>query len=453
MVSLRFYGGVGEIGGNKILLEDGDVRVWLDFGQSFEMGGDYYVSWLKPRRVNGLGDYFEFDLLPRMEGLYAERMLAGTDLEYAEPAFDGVFITHAHYDHVNHIGFLDPGIPVYTGAGTKLFMEAMEKTSPYANYGKREYRSFRTGDSVRLGPLELEPIHVDHSIPAAYGYIIHTSEGAVVYTGDYRLHGPKHQMTQEFLEAASYVEPAAMISEGTRMELRGKRRSFSEAQVLQGVIDVCRRADREGRMVLYTHGGRDMDRLRTFHTAAEACGRVMVVTPKTAYLLGRLVEDQRLDLPDPRSDDLVGVYYRRKKSGEYDEKDYYVWERGFLDRRVTVEELRERPQDYLVHIDFFSFAELIDIRPAAGSHFIYSMSEPVTEEDLEDRVMHNWLDHFALRYHQLHASGHMSRRELVESIEKVEPGKLFPVHTENPELFAKHFDYAVLPVRGKRYTL
>ena len=27
MVSLTFYGGVGEIGGNKILLEDGRVRI------------------------------------------------------------------------------------------------------------------------------------------------------------------------------------------------------------------------------------------------------------------------------------------------------------------------------------------------------------------------------------------------------------------------------------------
>jgi len=35
MVSLTFYGGVDEIGGNKVLLEDGDVRVFFGFGQSF----------------------------------------------------------------------------------------------------------------------------------------------------------------------------------------------------------------------------------------------------------------------------------------------------------------------------------------------------------------------------------------------------------------------------------
>ena len=31
MVSLTFYGGVDEIGGNKVLLEDGDVRFFFDF--------------------------------------------------------------------------------------------------------------------------------------------------------------------------------------------------------------------------------------------------------------------------------------------------------------------------------------------------------------------------------------------------------------------------------------
>ena len=38
--------------------------------------------------------------------------------------------------------------------------------------------------SSKLVRLEVEPIHVDHSVPGAYGFIIYTSEGPVVYTGD-----------------------------------------------------------------------------------------------------------------------------------------------------------------------------------------------------------------------------------------------------------------------------
>lgn len=75
MASLTFYGGVNEIGGNKILLEDKGTRILLDFGQSFSLGSDYFAGWLQPRAVNGLGDYFEFSLLPKIRGVYAREQL------------------------------------------------------------------------------------------------------------------------------------------------------------------------------------------------------------------------------------------------------------------------------------------------------------------------------------------------------------------------------------------
>ncbi|MFA5870235.1 MAG: MBL fold metallo-hydrolase, partial [Candidatus Bathyarchaeia archaeon] len=150
MVSLRFFGGVGEIGGNKILLEDGDTRVWLDFGRSFDSGADYYTSYLQPRGIAGLKDYFEFDLLPRLDGLYSEEMLQETDTQYKPPMFDGILISHSHSDHVGHLGFVDPSVPVYTGAGTKLFMEASEETST-VNLGNHAYRGFRSGAKLKIG--------------------------------------------------------------------------------------------------------------------------------------------------------------------------------------------------------------------------------------------------------------------------------------------------------------
>ncbi len=449
MASLTFHGGVNEIGGNKILLEDGGTRLWFDFGQSFTMGSEYFLNYLQPRRGNGLKDYFEFNLLPRVEGLYAEDSLTGTGLSYCEPEFQGVFVTHAHFDHVNHLCFVDPCIPVYTGKGTKLFMEAMEQTSPFTRYGDHPYKGFRTGDVVKVDCVDVEPIHVDHSIPAAYAYIIHLPDATVVYTGDMRAHGPRADMTQEFLEAAAYVEPDVMICEGTRMARRGRRRNLTEAQVEEGVKKICRDADAGGKAVVYTHPSRDMDRLRTFHRAAESCGRVMAIHPKTAHLLNRLIEDEHLDLPDPMKDDLIRVYYKRKKSGSYDDSDYYVWERPYLDRIITAEEVHDSQRSFLVNLDFYSFTELIDIRPEKGSYFIYSMSEPFTEEDLEEEVLHNWLSHFGLSYNQLHASGHMGPSELAEAVNYVKPDVLLPVHCEEPQLFRKYYRSVKLPKLGE----
>ena len=42
MTSFTFYGGVNEIGGNKILLEDQDTRLFLDFGMSFSLADQYF---------------------------------------------------------------------------------------------------------------------------------------------------------------------------------------------------------------------------------------------------------------------------------------------------------------------------------------------------------------------------------------------------------------------------
>ena len=49
MTNLTFYGGVGEIGGNKVLVEDRDARIWLDMGATFDFGSDYFVEYLMPR--------------------------------------------------------------------------------------------------------------------------------------------------------------------------------------------------------------------------------------------------------------------------------------------------------------------------------------------------------------------------------------------------------------------
>jgi len=44
MVKLTFYGSVNEIGSNKILLEDNGTKIFLDFGQSFTFGSEFFTS-------------------------------------------------------------------------------------------------------------------------------------------------------------------------------------------------------------------------------------------------------------------------------------------------------------------------------------------------------------------------------------------------------------------------
>jgi len=384
---LTFYGGVNEIGGNMVLLEDKKVRIFLDFGQSFTAGADYFTGWLVPRAINGLGDYFEFNLLPKIGGMYRIEPLVSTDLQYTKPKIDAVFLSHAHIDHIGHIKFIDKKIPVHCGYGTKIFLKSMEETSS-VDFGEHEYEAFRTGDTLEIGHLVVEPIHVDHSIPASYGFIIDTSKGAVVYTGDLRAHGPRKEMTKEFAEKACESEPVAMISDRTRMVEVERRKNYSESRVKKLSKEIVSKTNK---IAFITHYGRDIDRFRTFYEVAKENNRKFVISPKTAHLLNRLVQDKRLLNPDPMKDENILVYYKRKKTGRFQEKDYYIWERKFMEKMVNHKFVHEHQSEIVMDLDFYQFAELIDIRPDSGSHFIHSMSEPYSEEDIEDEVMHNWL--------------------------------------------------------------
>ena len=69
MVKLTFYGGIKEIGGNKILLEDKGTKIFLDFGMSFHRRELYFEEFLTPRTSNGIGDFLAMKLIPDIPGL------------------------------------------------------------------------------------------------------------------------------------------------------------------------------------------------------------------------------------------------------------------------------------------------------------------------------------------------------------------------------------------------
>jgi ribonuclease J len=366
MTKLTFYGGVNEIGGNKILLQDKKTRGLLDFGQSFTFGEDYFTGYLSARNVNGLGDYFAFNLLPRIEGLYSKEMLAYCDLPHCEPKIDAMFVSHAHFDHINHLKFLDPEIPVYTGYGTKLFMECMEETGFACDYGTHTFNSFRTRDKIKIGSLTVEPVHVDHSIPAAYGFIIETSQGNIVYTGDLRRHGTRSDLTEDFIEKAKAADPVALITEGTRMATSEKRQNIGEPDVKKHAQEVILNTDK---IVFVSHYSRDIDRFNSFYKASKKANRKLVITPKTAHLLTKLSDDKHLTVPNPVKDKNILVYYKRKKSGNHDDKDYFLWEREFMNNMTTFDYVKSHQKELVMDLDFYQFTELIDIKPEAGSNF------------------------------------------------------------------------------------
>ncbi|MCX6004015.1 MAG: MBL fold metallo-hydrolase, partial [Chloroflexi bacterium] len=141
MVHLTFYGGVNEIGGNKILLEDNSKRLLLDFGFPYKRHKQFYEEYLKPRGGAGLLDPLTMGLLPPIEGLYRDDLNSAglwnrfktAPLYRKLDSVDGVLLTHGHLDHSAHISFLNTQIPVYSTVATAFITKAIQDS------GKAEF--------------------------------------------------------------------------------------------------------------------------------------------------------------------------------------------------------------------------------------------------------------------------------------------------------------------------
>ncbi|MCD6247883.1 MAG: MBL fold metallo-hydrolase [Hadesarchaea archaeon] len=482
MTTLTFYGGAGEIGGNQILLEDDDTRIWLDFGMPFSRANRYFSEFLQPRKLSGLGDWFEFGLMPDLPGLYREDYISRLR-EPSDLAFDAVLLTHAHADHSAYIHFLRPDLPIYASEVTKRILEALEVTSTtgFAEFlrlketfklvpkskgegfkrlqGKEAKRSRKfkvIGSRARIGNIEVEAFPVSHSLPGARAYLLHTSSGTIFYTGDFRFHGRGEEATRETVERVADVEVDAMLCEGTRVrestdipEAELERRITSEMRGVKGLVVV-------------NFPPRDIDRMISFLRASEENDRKLVVSLRQAYLLKML---EGSDCGAPKLDD-VCVYLPRKNWGligdpSYPEEvvaqDYEYWEREFLnlENAVIAEDIRESPRDYVFRCDFFELKNLIDIRPPKGSIYIRSVTEPFDEEtEIDKRKADAWLKHFGLYpYSQIHCSGHAGGPELRRTIEDVSPELLIPVHTEAPEAFEEFHQNVKRVKLGQRIEL
>jgi len=437
LVAITFYGGVGEIGGNKILIEDRDTRIFLDFGMSFSERGKFFSDpWLSPRDERGL---LRFGILPEIDGIY--------HFDEKPPSVDAVFLSHAHADHSMHASFLKHEIPIYCGRTAASILQAVNESRPRifeTDLSEVSFRTFETGDRVRVGSMEIEPVHVDHSIPSSYGFIVHTSEGPIVYSGDLRIHGSRPELTRDFVKAASRERPIAMLCEGTNM-IGGNLAAEEDvrARLEKAVMSTSK-------LVIGNFTHTDVDRWKSFLDVARGSGRQMAVSLRQAHMLEVLHRDGALGVPSPQSGELL-IYKRRKKT-------YYDWEKRLLayGNVVDAEDVRKK-QEKVILAPFTDPNELIQITPEPGSCFILSLSEPFNEEmELEYDRLINWLDHFGLPMYHIHCSGHIMPNDIKAIASEVRPKKLLPIHTDHPRLFASFISQVTkveLPVRGATIEL
>lgn len=465
MTQITLLGGSGEVGGNKILVKDKDAAVFFDFGMSFDAREKYYNDFLGPRSFSCVGDLYALGIIPQMENLYRDDPVGGIPMTGKDPAVQAVYLTHCHSDHAGHISLLHPNIPIYTTEETWGILAATAVTGQsgtereIVQYSFRECHKYRyekhtrkmvplgEGQTTEVGSIKVTSYPVDHIVPGAVGFLIETSAGIIAYTGDFRLHGSRPDLTTRFLQAVKAARPKVLLIEGTNV---GVKKGRSEEQVGKDAEKILHAAS--GKMAFCMFSLRDLERLGLFRQIAEREGRRLVVGHKTAYLL-EMLQNFRTGLP--KLDD-VTIYNPRKKWGLYEPESYEDWEKSYVGRwnSVRAETLARTPEEYLIHLDFYSFPELIDIKDTQGAVLIHSKSEPFKQEmELDHKRLMRWLDLFGITYKHTHASGHMYGDSLAAVIEEMDPEVVIPVHTEKPGEFLKMSPKTKILGRNETYIL
>jgi len=447
---LTFYGGIGEIGGNKILLEDKGTRVFLDFGKSFGARSNFYDWTERPRQANGVGDFLALGILPEIRGIYRPDLLKLARLPSKEDRYvDAVILSHAHSDHADYISFLREDIRLYLGETTRDIILALEeeknanieyeissfKERPLDRRAlpiKRDMQTFKTGEKFKIDSIEVEPIHVDHSLPGCYGFIIRTSTSTIVYSGDLRIHGNRPDLTRDFVEKAKLAKPDIMLCEGTRI-------NESTSQKENDVYELCMEyiSQAKDNFVFVDYSYKDIDRFTTFYNIAKRTGRKILINPKTARYLTALLHNPRMNVPKI-TDETIVVYKPRVKTGSYSGSDYDKADNEVFDKSAAVwssEDVKKNESSVIMTLGSYQIEELIDIRPGKGI-YLHSSSEPFNEEgEIDEARMGHWMIRFGLVRLHAHCSGHASGKDLNYIVNEIDPKSVIPIHTEHPELF------------------
>ena len=204
----------------------------------------------------------------------------------------GFLLTHGHEDHIGATPYVlrQLDVPVY---GTRLTIGLVEQKLKEHKISNYPLRVVSPGDTVILGKLQVQFIRVSHSIAGAVALAIHTPEGIVIHTGDFKIDytTPDGEITDlNTLAALGTKGVLALMSDSTNVERPGF--TMSERKVSE-TFD-CLFAKAQGRIFVAMFAS-NTNRVQTIVDVAvkyarKICfvGRSMISVSKLAIQLGEL---------------------------------------------------------------------------------------------------------------------------------------------------------------------
>ncbi len=379
-------GGLGEIGMNCLVLEEGQHRLVIDCGLTFD--------------DRGLG----------VDTTHANF----TWLAEAPERLSAIVITHGHEDHVGAVPHLLERCPAPVYAppyALAILRERLAQQPPLPV--EPELHALHPGDRIAIGPYEIEPYRVTHSMPDCLGIIVRTSQGAIVHSGDFKVdEAPLDGEPIDFERLERLRD-----EEGVRLLLSDSTNAMSEGSTgpehavatrLETII-----SESKARVVV-TLFASNVHRLRTLAKIARITGRKLCLLGRSLQMHARIAESEGY-LPD-----LSVVRVHRDMARKLPRDQVLALATGTQGEpaaafsrlaRGTHPDLTLEPGDRVIHS-----ARII---PGCETS-VYPLFNALARRDIE--IVWKQLDP------GIHVSGHAHRGEQRRLIEALRPEAFIPVH-------------------------
>mgnify|MGYP000869962400 CR=1 FL=1 len=246
-VGVFALGGLGEVGKNMYCIEYQDEIIVIDSGILFPddqlLGIDYVIN-----------DY--------------------TYLEENQDKIKALVITHGHEDHIGAIPYLlrQVKIPKIYANGLAV---GLIKNKMKEHRGLRvNLVEFQEYEKLVLGKLSVSFFRTNHSIPDSFGIVIHTPEGRIVHTGDFKFDFTPTGPDADYQKIAQIGKQGVLLllSDSTNAELAAFTKS--ETLVSQSIKDIFQKI--EGRAIVATFAS-NVHRVQQIVEASVATDRKIAV--------------------------------------------------------------------------------------------------------------------------------------------------------------------------------
>ena len=384
-------GGQGELGKNMYIIEVNEDLYILDAGL----------------------------MLPEGEMLGIDAVIPDiTYLQENKERIQGIFISHGHEDHFGALSYLLKyvKVPVY---GTKLTLALIKmKLKEDSFSGKADLVEINSDSVLSFPETAVSFFRTNHSIPDSLGIVIHTRDGAIVYTGDFKFdQAATGAYKPEISKMASLGEEGVLclLSDSTGAEKPGY--TTSEAIAEKEMTDVFYKAN--GRIIVACFAS-NINRIQHVFNAASASGRKVAVVGKSL----QKVFDIALNLGYLEVDEDMIISVNNLNTVE--DHEIVILATGHQGEPVAALQKMAKQTHKQVTIKEGDTV-LIAASPLKGGELILAKTV-----DLLNRVGANVVSN---RY-QVHVTGHGAQEELKMMINLMEPKYLIPVHGEFRHLYA-----------------